>query len=237
MPISPGLLREAISFFKCDFYQPFGPTEGGTCSYLGPEDHVTEGPEHRLKRLQSVGRSFFLAETKIVDQEGREVGIGEVGEVVVKSDAVIQGYWKLPEETRKAIRDGWLHTGDMARIDEDGYIYLVDRKRDMIISGGENIYPSEIENVINSHPAVHASAVIAVPDEEWGESVKAVVVVEEGEHVSEDEIISFCKERLAGYKKPKSVDFAESLPRNPIGKLLRKELREKYWKEHDRRIH
>jgi long-chain acyl-CoA synthetase len=236
MPISSKMLREAIRFFQCEFYQIFGPTEGGICSYLGPEDHIAKGTKDQLKRLNSVGRGFFLSEAKVVDEDGHDTKFGETGEVIVRSDAVAKGYWKLPEATEKSFRNGWLHTGDMARIEEDGYIYLVDRKKDMIISGGENIYPSEIENVIDSHPAVCESAVISVPDDKWGESVKAVVLLNEGINISEGDIVSFCKDRLAGFKKPKSVDFVKTLPRNPIGKLLRKELREKYWEGYDRKI-
>jgi long-chain acyl-CoA synthetase len=236
MPISIEILTNAIRYFNCGFYQVFGPTEGGICSYLGPEDHISIGPEDTLKRLKSVGKGFFLSETKVVDENGKESQIGEIGEVIVGSDAVSQGYWKLPEETKKSYRNGWFYTGDMAKIEENGYIYLVDRKKDTIISGGENIYPSEIEGVIDSHPAVAESTAISVPDDKWGESVKAVVVLKNGKNISEGDIISFCKDRLAGFKIPKSVDFVKTLPRNPIGKILRKEIREKYWEGYERKI-
>jgi long-chain acyl-CoA synthetase len=237
MPISSTLLKEAMMFFKCGFYQLFGSTEAAICSVLKPEDHLLEGPEQKAIRLQSAGRGSILVQLKVVDENSHEVEPGEVGEVVVKSESVMKGYWKLPEETARVLHDGWFHTGDMARIDEDGYIYVADRKKDMIISGGENIYPTEVEEVINCHPSVYMAAVIGVPDREWGESVKAVVVLKEGQETSEKEIIALCKERLAGYKKPKSVDFVGALPLNPAGKVIKRVLREKYWKGHDRRIH
>ena len=150
-----------------------------------------------------------------------------MGEIIVKGDNVMKGYWKLPEETAETIKNGWLHTGDMATVDEDGYVFIVDRKKDMIISGGENIYPREIEEVLYSHPSILEAAVIGVPDEDWGESVKAFVVLKEGEKASEQEIIDFCKKNLASYKKPKFVEFLDVLPRSAAGKVLKKELREK----------
>ena len=161
---------------------------------------------------------------------------GEVGEVITRGAGNLIGYWKNPEETRKKIRDGGYYSGDRATVDEDGYIFLVERKNDMIISGGENIYPKEVENVLYSHPSIFEAAVIGVPDEQWGEAVKALVVLHEGESVSESEIIAFCKENLASYKKPKSVEFMDTLPRSPAGKVLKRDLREKYWKGHDRKI-
>ncbi len=239
MPISTTLLKEALAFFECDFYQNFGSTEGGFCSTLAPEDHRLGDKIKLKKRLLSAGRAAVLVEMKIVDNQGEEVVAGEIGEIVVKSESVMKGYWKLPEKTAEALKDGWLHFGDLGRIDEEGYLYLVDRKSDMIISGGENIYPSEIEEIISSHPSVQMAAVIGVPDEEWGESVKAIVVRKEGKKMEAEQIISFCKERLSGYKKPKSVEFIDlkSLPLTPTGKVLKRVLREKYWQGHERRIH
>ena len=159
-----------------------------------------------------------------------------VGEIVVKSTDIMQGYWNNQAETRKAIKDGWLYTGDLGTYDEDFYVYLVDRKKDMIISGGLNIYPAEIERVIYEHPGVSQCAVIGVPDDRWGEAVKAFVVLQAGRQISEIEIIEFCKKSLASYKKPKSVEFVNELPRNPQGKILKKVLREKYWANRERRI-
>jgi long-chain acyl-CoA synthetase len=236
-PISPSLLQKAMSYFQCAFHQIYGSTEAQICALLRPEDHVLEGPEQRTRRLRSAGRGPLLSEVRVVDEKGREVMPGEVGEVVVKSPSVMKGYWKRPDETARALRDGWFHTGDLARVDEEGYIYIADRKNDMILSGGENIYPAEIEEVLNSHPSVEMSAVIGVPDKDWGESVKAVVVKSPGADISEEGLIAFCKERLASYKKPKSVEFVESLPISPTGKVLKKALREKYWEGYSRRVH
>jgi fatty-acyl-CoA synthase len=155
---------------------------------------------------------------------------GEVGEIIIKGDTVMKGYWKNPEATQEAIKDGWLFTGDLARVDEEGYVYIVDRKKDMIISGGENIYSKEVEDVINAHPAVLESAVIGVPDTRWVESVKAIVVLKKGKNLGEKELIDYCKQNLASYKKPKFVEFIDSLPRNPSGKVLKGELKKKYGK-------
>ncbi len=149
----------------------------------------------------------------------------------------MQGYWKMPKETTETLRAGWLHTGDLATVDEAGYIYIVDRKKDMIISGGENIYPREVEDLLLTHPAVADVAVIGVPDETWGETVKALVVLKQGQATTEQEIIDFCAARLAGYKKPKSVEFRTELPRNTMGKVLKHTLREPYWEGYERRVH
>lgn len=236
MPISPDLLAKTMKLFPCDFYQFFGSTEAGNVSILLPEDHLLEGNPDKGRRLQSTGRCDLFTELKIVNEEGSELPVGQAGEIVVKSESVIRGYWKLPELNEQLLKEEWFHTGDIGCVDEDGYLYIVDRKSDMIISGGENIYPAEIDHVITSHPAVQMAAVIGVPDEEWGEAVKAFVVLKEGEETTEEEIIAFCKERLAGYKKPKSVDFVESLPMTPAGKVLKKVLKEKYWTGKDRRV-
>jgi acyl-CoA synthetase (AMP-forming)/AMP-acid ligase II len=160
-----------------------------------------------------------------------------VGEIVVRSEGMLKDYWGRPEEAKECIKRGWFHTGDMATVDEDGYIYVVERKKDMIISGGENIYPREIEEVLYAHPSISEAAVIGVPDEKWRESVKALLVVKEGAKLTEEEAIQFCKERLASYKKPRSAEFVESLPRNPLGKVVKTALREKYWKGHKRQVH
>ncbi|MBW2125154.1 MAG: AMP-binding protein [Deltaproteobacteria bacterium] len=169
---------------------------------------------------------------KVVRKDGREVAPDgkEVGEIVVKGDIVTPGYWNNPEETAKAIKDGWLHTGDMAVLDKEGYVNIVDRKKDMIITGGENVYSVEVENVLYKHPAVLEAAVIGVPDPKWGEAVKAVVVLKDGQSTTEEEIISFCKERIAHYKAPKSVDFVSELPKTGSGKIYKKGLKEQYWK-------
>ena len=235
MPVA--LVKKTIEAFKCDIYQSYGLTEASPgATLLRPEDHVLDGSEEKLRRLASCGKEIFNVEVKVVNEEGIEVKPGELGEIILQSDSVMKGYWKLPDETDETIRNGWLNTGDMGNIDEKGYIFIVDRKKDMIISGGENIYPREIEEILYTHPSIIEAAIIGIPDDQWGEAVKAFVVVKEGENVSEQEIIDFCTEKLASYKKPKSVEFLEILPRNPAGKVLKKELKEKYWKDHDRRI-
>ncbi|KAF0119810.1 MAG: acyl-CoA synthetase (AMP-forming)/AMP-acid ligase II [bacterium] len=235
MPVT--LARRTIETFKCDIYQSYGITEASPgVTLLRPEDHVLDGSDEKARRLASCGKEIFNVEVRVVDGEGVDVRHGEVGEIIVRSDSVMKGYWKLPKETAETIRDGWLHTGDMGTVDEKGYIFIVDRRKDMIISGGENIYPREVEEVLYTHTAILEAAVIGIPDEKWGESVKAFVVLKEGKKVSEDEIIDFCKKNMASYKKPKSVEFVDALPRNPVGKVLKKELREKYWKGYGRRV-
>jgi acyl-CoA synthetase (AMP-forming)/AMP-acid ligase II len=160
-----------------------------------------------------------------------------VGEIIVRGPHIMKGYWNLSEETEKVLKDSWVYTGDLGYTDSKGYVFLVDRKKDMIISGGFNIYSKEIEEVISTHPQVKDVAVIGVPDEKWGEAVKAVIVVKEGAQVDETDIIEFCRNRMASLKKPKSVDFVKELPRNPYGKILKTVLKEPYWKEIERKIH
>jgi acyl-CoA synthetase (AMP-forming)/AMP-acid ligase II len=163
-----------------------------------------------------------------VDEHDNDVPTGAVGEIIGRSEAMMVGYWQMPEETQKKLVNGWLHTGDLGRFDEDGYMYVVERKNDMIISGGVNVYPREIEEVLYRHPAVSEASVIGLPDEHWGEVVKAVIVLNEGVQVSEAEIIEFCGKNLAGFKKPKTVDFWKALPKSPQGKILKKEIRTYY---------
>lgn len=228
-PMPVAVLRKAIETFKPVFLHSYGLTEASPgVTFLRPEEQVLEGPEEKVRRLASCGKEIFNVEARVVNEQGVDVKPGEVGEIIVKGDNIMKGYWKLPEETAETIKNGWLHTGDMATVDEDGYVFIVDRRKDMIISGGENIYPREVEEVLYSHPSILEAAVIGVPDEDWGESVKAFVVLKEGKKVSEEEIIDFCKKNLASYKKPKSVEFLDSLPRNPVGKVLKKELRESF---------
>lgn len=237
MPLEP--LKKALEVFKCSFCQVYGSTETFVpISILKPSDHVTNGSEKETKRLLSAGREVIGVEVKIVDDKGKEVGVGEVGEVIVKGKNVMKGYWKKPEQTREALKDGWYHTGDLGVRDEEGYIYIVDRKKDMIISGGENIYPIEIENVLLKHPSVLEAAVIGVPDDEWGEAVKALVVLKEEYKgkITEKELIEFCSEYLAGFKKPKSIEFVDELPKSSVGKIQKHLLREKYWKGRERRV-
>lgn len=229
-PIAESVLRAAREALRCDFWQAFGQTESvAVLTTLTPEEHEGE-------RLKSCGREILFCETKIVDEHDEELPAGEVGEIIARGPMVMQGYYNLPEETEKTLRGGWLHTGDMGCKDEQGYIYIKDRKKDMIISGGENIYPAEVENVLAMHPAVLETAVIGVPDEKWGESVLAVVVKRRGKEVSAEELIEFCRARLAHYKTPRQISFVEQLPRNPSGKVLKTVLREPYWKGKERRV-
>lgn len=236
-PVSPAVLKRAISLLGCDFYQGWGALEvGGLVAFLAPEDHRLDGSERKEKRLLSTGREAQYAEIRLVDENGREVAQGELGEMIVKCGSTVSGYWKNPEKTAETIRDGWVYTGDVAYRDEDGYLYIADRKKEMIISGGMNIYPAEIETVLYTHPAIAQAAVIGVPDEHWGEAVKAVVELKKGAQASAEQIIEFCRERLASYKKPKTVDFVDSLPVSSSGKVAKRELRERYWQGRERRV-
>lgn len=228
-PMPVELLRKAMDRFKCPFAQMYGQTESGPIiSILPPEDHVRNPSEKQLRRLGSAGKPIFTYEARIVDDTDRDVAVGEVGEIIVRSEAMMKGYWQLPEQTAEKLKGGWLHTGDLGKFDEDGYLYVIERKDDMIISGGVNIYPREIEEVLYGHPAIREAAVIGVPDAYWGEALKAVVVVKSDATLTGDEVIRFCGERLAGYKKPKSVDFVQELPKSPQGKILKKAIRNKY---------
>ena len=217
------------------FINAFGQTEtASTITTLGPEDHVLEGDEKeiekKLKRLaSSIGKPLPDVEVRVIDEKGNPVPPLQVGEILAKGPRIMTGYWKDEEKTAKAItKDGWLRTGDMGWIDEEGYVYLAGRGDDMIIRGGENISPEEVENVLGSHPKIEEVAVIGVPDPEWGQEPRAVVVFKKGKKASEEEIMEFCRSRLSSYKRPRSVVFVDSLPRNALGKVLKKELREKY---------
>jgi len=235
MPFEP--LLQALRVFGCGFAQIYGATETFVpISILKPEDHLVDGPEHLMKRMLSAGRSMIGVEVRIVGDDGKELPPGQIGEIAVRGANVMKGYWKQPELTEEVLKDGWYHTGDMGRMDELQYIYIVDRKKDMIISGGENIYPKEVEDVLFMHPAVADAAVIGVPDEQWGEAVKALVIKKPGMEVTEEELIDHCKRHLASYKKPKSVEFVSELPRSTAGKVLKNVLREKYWQGRERKV-
>lgn len=236
-PMPVEILKRAINLFGEVFLQHYGGTENGLVTFLSEEEHKVDESEQSKRILGSIGKPIPGIEVRIVDEEDRDVDIGEVGEIVVRGEIVMDGYWNLPKESAEALRNGWLHTGDLAKMYEDGYICIVDRKNDMIISGGENIYPKEIEEVLYSHPAVAEAAVIGVPDEKWGESVKAIISLKEGMTATEEDIIEHCQKNLAGWKKPKSVEFVDSLPKNPAGKILKNVLREKYWKGYEKRVH
>ncbi|MFC1532231.1 long-chain-fatty-acid--CoA ligase [Thermodesulfobacteriota bacterium] len=236
-PIAPEVLKKAIEVFGNVFVQGYGLTEANMpLTLLTKEDHIMDGSEKKLNRLSSVGREVTMAKVRIMGEDGNFLPPGETGEIVVQSDQIMREYWKNPEATTEAFRGGWLHTRDVGLMDEDGYVFLVDRKDDMIVSGGFNVYPKEVENVLYMHPAVLEAAVFGVPHEKWGETVKAAVSLKKGMTVTEEEIIQFCKERVASYKKPTSVDFIDELPKNPNGKILRKDLKEPYWRGKGRKI-
>jgi acyl-CoA synthetase (AMP-forming)/AMP-acid ligase II len=232
-PISLGLIRRAIERMPGKFMQFYGTTEAnGAFSILRPEEHDLE----REEVLQSCGRPLPLIEFRIVDAQGKEVAEGEAGELVVRSPAITSGYWKQPEVTARAFDHGWYHTGDVARRNADGLYFIVDRLKDMIVSGGENIYCAEVENVLSIHPAVAAAAVIGIPDPRWGEAVLACVVARPGSVVCESELIAHARCQLAGYKVPKRVVFMESFPLVATGKVSKKDLREPYWRDHRRSV-
>ena len=236
-PILVEDLKAAVKKMGQVFVQLFGQAEAPmTISYLRKEEHLLAGTEEQMRRLTSAGIPRTDLEVKIVDDMDRDLPPGKMGEIVVRGEVVMKGYWKSPEATAETLRGGWLHTGDLGIMDEKGYVYILDRAKDMIISGGENIYSREIEDVIIKHPAVLEVAVIGVPDEKWGESIKAIVSLREGKKATEEEIVNFCKEYLASFKKPKSVEFIDAIPKNAYGKVLKRELREKYWKGESRRV-
>jgi acyl-CoA synthetase (AMP-forming)/AMP-acid ligase II len=221
-------LKEALRRIGQVFVQLYGLGETPmTGTYLRVQEHTTEGPE--AKRLASCGHARSGIEVRVLGENGQEVTRGEMGEICIRGPSVMKGYWERPEETAEVIQGGWLHTADLGYMDERGYLYILDRTKDMIISGGSNIYPREVEEVLLQHSAVAEVCVFGVPDDFWGEAVKAVVVLKQGATASAEEIIAFAGERLASYKKPKSVDFVSELPKNAIGKVPKRELRDSYW--------
>ena len=233
--IAAETLRRAAEVFRCDFLQIYGMSEFAPITYLTPADHATalsDAPE----LLASAGKAAPDVELKVVDGQGADVPTGETGEIICRGPMVMEGYWNRREATEEALRGGWMHTGDAGRLDGDGYLYIQDRVKDMIVSGGENVYPREVEVVLFEHPDVVDAAVIGIPDEKWGEAVKAVVVLRQGANLAEDQVIEFCRGRLGGFKCPRSVDFMEQLPRNPSGKVLKRELREPYWEGQSRQV-
>lgn len=235
-PMSVEKLKESLEVFGPVMAQTFGQTEAPMlCTYLSPQEHLAALCDHP-ERLLSCGRPTLMTPVEIMDDEGNLLPADQVGEIVVRGNLVMKGYYKNPEETARVSTNGWHRTGDIGRKDEDGYIYIVDRKRDMIISGGFNIYPSEIEQVIWSHPAVQDCAVVGVPDEKWGEAVKAVVELRSGASATESDIQALCREQLGGVKTPKSVEFWPILPRTPVGKVSKKDIRQKFWEAMERVI-
>ena len=232
-PIQPDLLRRALPAFDCDFVQFYGMTETAGGSLLRPADHDPEGaPE----LLTAAGTDSLSAETRVVDDQDRSVPAGVTGEIVVRGPIVMDGYWNAPEATAEALRNGWMHTGDMGHVGENGYLYVSDRLKDMIVSGGENVYPREVEDVLLQHPGIAEATVIGLPDEQWGERVHALVVPRPDVTVDPAEVIAHCRSQLAGFKAPKTVELTTELPRNATGKVMKRELRERYWGGHDRRV-
>ncbi len=231
-PITDTVLTTAKELMGCGFMQLYGLTEttgGGT--YLPPEDH-----DPARGKLRSCGKPAPGYDVRVVDGAGQVLGPREVGEIQIRAAGLMKGYWNKPDATAKAVAEGWFATGDAGYFDEDGYLYIHDRVKDMIVSGGENVYPAEVENAIASHPAVADVAVIGVPDPRWGEAVKAIVVLKPGLAADSADIVAHARTRIAGYKLPKSVDFIDALPRNPTGKILRRELRDPYWAGRERRV-
>ena len=236
-PMSSEKLKEAMEIFGPVMAQTYGQAESPMlCTFMSPHEHNVVGHPQLERRLQSCGRPTVFTQVEIMDDEGKLLGPEERGEIVTRGNLVMKGYYKNPKATEEASKFGWHHTGDIGLKDADGFVYIVDRKRDMIISGGFNLYPSEIEQAIWGHPSVQDCAVIGVPDEKWGEAVKAVIECKPGQSVSPEEIMSFCRERLGGMKAPKTVEVWPYLPRSAVGKVLKKDIREKFWAGQTRRV-
>jgi len=238
-PLAASLLRRAREIFGNVFFPQYGMTETYSCGLLlARQDQHTDGPEHLTRRLNSIGKPHVGVDCRVVNADGLDVawGSGEAGEIILRGPTVFKGYWNLPEETANALRDGWLYTGDVGTVDEEGYVYVVGRKKDIIITGGINVYSVEVEQVIASHPAVAMVAVIGVPDSQWGEAIKACVVLKPGHTATEDEIRQWCRDRLASYKKPKYVEFMAELPLSGTGKVLKRVLRDRHWAGRERKV-
>ena len=233
-PFPPELLKQCILKFGNKFSQAYGMTEALGVTQLSEWDHVLEGEKFKL--LSSAGKASYCAEIRIFDENDQPVKTGGIGEIVVRGKHVMIGYWKNPELTHQVLRGGWYHSGDMGYLDEEEYLFLVDRKADMIVTGGENVYPKEVEDVLYEHPSVSMAAVVSAPDKKWGERVQAVVVLKQGQVATEEELISLCKKKLGGYKCPKSIEFWESIPTTTVGKILRKDIKRKFWEGYDRSI-
>jgi acyl-CoA synthetase (AMP-forming)/AMP-acid ligase II len=240
-PISPSLVQRLVNTFHCEYVQTYGLTE--TSPYLTfslLKEHLKSLSEEEQMRYRSMtGRAALGVELRVVDESNGDVPADgrAVGEIIARGDRVTPGYWKLPEATSDAFRDGWFRTGDLATIDSEGYVNIVDRKKDAIVTGGEVVYSTEVENALYEHPAVLEAAVISVPDERWGEAIKAVVVLKPGQRTTAEELIAHCQERLARFKCPRSVEFIAALPRTGSGKIAKKEIRDSYWTGQAKRVH
>ena len=231
-PIAEDTLIKAIETMQCDFWQVYGLTETcGMATTMTPEYH-----DPAKGKLRSCGQPYPGIEIKIVDTNNNQLGTGEVGEILIKSGTVMKSYWNRSEATAETIVDDWFYSGDAGFFDEDGFLFIHDRVKDMIISGAENIYPAEVENALMSHPQILDAAVVGIPDEKWGETVMGFVILAEDASISEDEIIAYSREKIAGFKCPKTIKFINEIPRNPTGKVLRRKLREPYWKGKKRNI-
>lgn len=234
-PFPEAPLRRCIEKFGPIFVQGYGLTEAApTLTFMPAEEHVLDGEKSRF--LKSAGREMFLTEVNIADDDGNHLPVDTVGEVIARGANIMMGYWKNEELTKATLRNGWLHTGDLGYLTSDGYLFLVDRKAHMIITGGENVYPKEVEDILYKHSDVRECVVVSVPDDKWGERVHAVVVLQDDGNVSDTDLIQFCKGRLAGYKCPKTLDFWAELPKTPVGKLLRKDVKASFWKDHSGHI-
>ena len=237
-PTPMGILQSAARALPPALQHVYGITEtAGFATTLRPVDHVFDGSEEALRRTASAGQASPLVDVRVVDEAGKDLPPGEVGEIVCGGPKIMAGYWRKPKHTADALRNGWYHTGDMGSLDRDRYLTVVDRKKDMIISGGENVYSVEVESVLSLHPGVAEVAVIGVPDERWGEAVKAIVVPRPGASPGAEELLGFCRGKIAGYKIPKSVDFrVEPLPKTGPGKIAKRMLRDPYWAQTGRKI-
>src|SRR5258708_3107754 len=238
-PMPVELLTKGLEKWGQIFGQGYGMTETApVLTGLDTWDHVPDGTPEQIRRLSSVGREALGVEVRVVNVDGEDVQPGEIGEIIARGPNVMLGYWHMPEATAAAIVDGWMHTGDLATIDEENYIYIVDRAKDMIVSGGENIYSVEVENALYTHPAVLEAAVIGIPHVRWGEALHAVVVLRPGAQASAEEIIVYAHTQIAGYKAPRSIEFSpDALPKSGAGKILKRDLREKYWVGQSRNVH
>ena len=237
-PMPATVVKAALEAFPCTLIQGYGQTEGMTMTFLSQEDHRDAIAGIHPERLSSCGREGFITRVQVVDEAGKPVPKdgNTPGEIEIQSEANMLGYWRKEELNAQTFRNGWMRTGDIATWDSDSYVFIVDRAKDMIISGGENIYSTQVEAAIHKHPAVLEAAVIGVPDDEWGESVKAVVVLKPGTSATAAEIIDTARQHLASYQKPKTVEFVDSLPKAPTGKILKRDLRDRFWKDRDRLV-
>ncbi len=237
-PMPVELLKQGLRKWGQVFYQGYGMTEAAPIlTGLPQQDHIVDGTPEQVRRLSSCGKQVLGVEVRVINPQGEEVKPGEIGEIIARGPNVMQGYWRLPEETTAALKGGWLHTGDLATVDEEHYIFIIDRAKDMIISGGENIYSVEVEQALYTHPAVLEAVVIGIPDDHWGEVVHAVVVRKSGTQVTSDELIAHTRTQIAGYKVPRSIEFrTEALPKSGAGKILKRELRQPYWVDKSRNV-